>query len=187
VTDFEVLKLFVKRAEELRTSTFIQKGFVPSLQVERSGTAPANTIISEPDENDFRSFLLTYRQFISNKEPIYIYKVFKLCGKHITDPTGRRLFASARGKWKALERGGTLQLVENGRKIPSTEIQDLWINGYYFHNDPDKSRRLNTLSNGFQKAFRYQFLAHVYEATRVILYVADQLTYAFKVGAVKTP
>lgn len=187
MTDIEVLKLFVKRAEELRRSTFIQSEFVPFQHVERSGSEPAKTTISEPDEDAFRSFLLTYRQFISNKEPIYIYKVFRLCGKHISDPMGKESFANARKEWRKLEGGGNLRLVENGREIPPTEIQDLWINGYYFHNNPDKRKRLATLSGGFQKTLRFQFLVHVYEATRIILYVADQLTYAFKVGAVKAP
>jgi len=186
VTAVEVLRLFIERAEELRTSTFIQSGFVPHLHAGRSGTVPAETTISEPDEDDFRSFLLTYRQFISNDEPIYIYKAFKLCHTHITDPKGRMLLANARKEWRTLEEGDMLRLVEKGKEISPTETQDLWINGYYFHNDQDKRKRLNALSDGFQKAFRYQFLAYVYEATRIILYVADQLTYAFKVGAVKT-
>ena len=187
MTDIEVLKLFVKRAAELRTSTFIQGEFVPFQHVERRGSEPAKTTISEPDEDVFRSFLLTYRQFISNKEPIYIYKVFKLCGKHISDPMGKESFANARKEWRKLEDGGNLRLVENGREILPTKIQDLWINGYYFHNNSAKRKQLNALSNGFQEAFRYQFLAHMYEATRIILYVADQLTYAFKVGAVRAP
>jgi len=185
VTSIDVLRLFIERAGNLRTSTFIQSAFVPHLQTKKSGTAPVSTTIAEPDEDALRSFLMTYRQFISNDEPIYIYKVFKLCYTHITDSKGRALLADARKEWKALEAGGMLQLVQNGRAIPSKEIQDLWINGYYFHNDQAKKKQLNTLSRGCQEEARYQFLAHVYEATRVILYVADQLTYAFKVGAVK--
>ena len=186
MTAVEVLRLFIERAEELRKSTFIQSGFVSHLHAERSGTAPASTTISEPDEDDLRSFLLTYRQFISNDDPIYIHKVFNLCYTHITDSKGKALLVNARKGWKALETGGVLRLVEKGKGVPPTEIQDLWINGYYFHpNDQTKRKRLNDLSSGFQEAFRYNFLAYVDEATRIIIYVADQLTYAFKVGTVK--
>ena len=186
MTAVDALRLFIERAEELRDSAFIRSGFVPRLRARRDGAAPASTVIEEPDEDDLRSFLLTYRQFISNDEPIYVYKIFKLCRTHITDSKGRAVFADARKEWKAIETGGVLRLVKNGQVIHPTETQDLWINGYYFHNDEEKRKRLNELSNGFQEPFRHHFLAHIYEATRIILFVADQLAYALRIGAVKT-
>jgi len=182
----DTFKLFIERSEELRDSAFIQSGFVPELHARRDGAAPASTVIAEPDEDDLRSFLLTYRQFISNDEPIYIYKIFNLCWTHITDSKSKEVFADARKGWKAAEKGGVLQLVENDRVIHPTETQDLWINGYYFHNDEQKRKRLHDLSNGFQEAFRHHFLEHIYEATRIILFVADQLEYAIRIGAVRT-
>jgi gamma-glutamylcyclotransferase (GGCT)/AIG2-like uncharacterized protein YtfP len=182
----DAFRLFIERAEELRDSAFIQSGFVPALHARRDGTAPAVIDISEPDEDDLRSFLLTYRQFISNDEPIFVYMILKLCWTHIIDPNGKTAFANARKAWKALETGGVLQIVRNGCSVYPQETQDLWINGYYFHNDEQKRNRLDELSSGFQETIRHHFLEHVYEATKIILFVANQLENAFRVGAVKT-
>ncbi|OQX02664.1 MAG: hypothetical protein BWK80_57430, partial [Desulfobacteraceae bacterium IS3] len=44
-----------------------------------------NFKIQEPDEDDLRSFLLTFRHFFSQDEPIFLSKILNLCYQHITD------------------------------------------------------------------------------------------------------
>lgn len=187
MTPVEKLELFVKRAEELGKSTFLQSDFVPHLQAERTGTEPASTNLSEPDEDVLRSFLMAYRPFISDRDPVFISMIFNLCYQHITDSKDRALIVEMQAAWKALQKGerSGLQLVEKGKQLLPAETQDLWINGYYFHpNHQEKSKRLSELSEGFQEAFRYQFLEHVYESARIILFVANQATHALSIGAV---
>ena len=185
MTGIDQLLLFIKRAEELCATHLMQTGLKPDMSISHSQKDGTTYQLNEPDEDDLRSFLLTYRQFISPNEPVFINKIYNLCQTHVTNPDGRAFLAKARKHWNDLQKNNNLRLVYMGEALAPSEIQDLWINGYYFHNDTAKKARLEKLSNGFQIIFRHQFLAFVTEAARHILYVAGQLKYAFESGEIK--
>ena len=91
----------------------------------------------------------------------------------------------ARQAWKdELKRGG-IHLNFNERDIRPEYLTNLWINGYYFHDEPEKYRKLKSLLPHESMLVRHIFLDHVIEATRQILYLAFIMKVAFREGLFK--
>ena len=66
-----------------------------------------------PDENDLRSFLLTFRQFIAPKEPIHVNKICNICFRALeTNNNLRTYLIEARERWRQAlgETGGGIVL-----------------------------------------------------------------------------
>ena len=100
----------------------------------------------EPDEEDLRSFLMDFRMFISEKEPIFIPRIRSLIEQGL-DASSPLLPALRKSKklWSQQYKSGLLRLELNGKHYSPEEILDLWINGYYFHNDRAKRMVLEGL------------------------------------------
>jgi hypothetical protein len=69
---------------------------------------------SIPDEEDLRSFLLTFRQLMSPKEPVFLRSVAGLLWQAVDDPTNREILAAARTKYDHALRHGTVRFEHNG-------------------------------------------------------------------------
>jgi hypothetical protein len=145
------LELFIKRVNELNQRPIIQQGNLHNLRlrthIDQSGWSyELNDVDGKPiDEEAFRSLLLDLRQFISNNEPIFLSKVFKICDRYLTDNAPRERFERAWRFWKNYLQGKThlpADIVDNDELLTSPMILDMWINCHYFHNDPEHIERL---------------------------------------------
>ena len=65
MTPREQFELFVARAEELRRTRLVAKGFEPGIRLRWDAFEGLRFQSSQPDEEALRSFLLTFRQFVS--------------------------------------------------------------------------------------------------------------------------
>jgi hypothetical protein len=179
-SECEQLELFVARASDLENSRLLRNDFNPSFSIRWDRVQGLRFESTEPDEEDLRSFLLTLRQFISNDEPIYLFKVYNLCHQHITSDELKGYLIEARQAWSQQLKQGGIRLIVNGQEISPEYITNLWINGYYFHNDPVKMRTLRSLLPHERTLIRQVFLDHMAEATRQVLYVAFIIRVASK-------
>lgn len=69
MNDDEALDLYVKRVNELLSTRLVTSGDLrTSLSMRASVDQPMELSVHEPDEEALRSFLLTFRQFVSDKE-----------------------------------------------------------------------------------------------------------------------
>jgi hypothetical protein len=59
---------------------------------------------------------------------------------------------------------------------------DLWINGWYFHDDVEKRRKLEALAD--VPVSQWLFIDSVVGATKVVLYVGHVLKIALREGLV---
>lgn len=144
------LELFLKRVNELNQRPIIQKGNLHNLRlrtrIDQSGWSyELNDVDGKPvDEEAFRSLLLALRQFISDNEPIFLSKVFKICDRYLTDNAPREGFEKAWRFWRNYLQGKThiAQIFDGDELLTPPMILDIWINGHYFHNDLEHVERL---------------------------------------------
>jgi len=178
----EQLELFVTRAEEMQASRLLVNGFNPSFSMKWDRMSGTRFESEEPDADDLRSFLMIFRRFISDREQLHLFKIYNICLKHLMSGTLKDNLFEAREAWKnELKRGG-IHLTFNDRDIRPEYLTDLWINGYYFHDDAEKLRKLMSLLPHENMLVKHIFLDHVIGATRQVLYVAFIIRAAFREG-----
>jgi hypothetical protein len=179
----ECLDLYVRRGEELLATRAVRQGqFKVEMSLKFAAPGSLTTTSREPDEEDFRSFLITFRQFVSNDEPIFVNKIHNLVFLELGSEELRKRMAEARSQWSTASRVGAFQLVENGRQVAPEEVMDLWINGQYFHNDKRKEQaiaRLDPLNRLFS---RHLFLNHVITATNYVLFLGQVIVVGRRQG-----
>ena len=166
------LDLFMQRINELRSRPLykISGGLGGSFNISREGEGPPQVSIQLrfPDEEDLRSFLLIFRQFISRKEPVFVGKIYTLCYCALeSDDLLRDRFAAWYGTWQQTAKEIAEGIQFKGPTISPVELADLWIDGYYFHNDADKYERLEGLYGDLMYA-KANFLTYLTHATREI-------------------
>jgi hypothetical protein len=95
-------------------------------------------------------------------------KIYTLCycALEPDDPLRDR-FAAWYRAWQQTAREITEGIQFKGPTISPEELADLWINGYYFHNDADKYQRLEGLYGDLMYA-KANFLTYLTHATRGI-------------------
>lgn len=181
----EQLELFVERAQQLWDSRVRREGLKVSVRMKWAAADELlRTTMEEPDAEDFRSYLLTFRQFISEGEPLYLHKIYNLCHQHITDARCREYLAEARKEWQQIcttsDTGMTLTL--NSVVMSPADVADLWINGHYFHNDPEKLRTLKGLGSYLYHSSRTIFIDYVIESSKVIFHAGRNIYVALERG-----
>ena len=78
-----------------------------------------------------------------------------------------------------------VQLLIDGKEISPGTLGDLWINGHYFHDNPESLQKIEGyLAKSFRFA-RHEFLAYIVQATRVIGTTGHVNKKALLAGAVK--
>ncbi|GAI02164.1 unnamed protein product [marine sediment metagenome] len=178
MTQREQLACFVERTDELKRTRLIRHGFHYNSTMSWNKMRGLKFTIQKPDEDDLRSFLLTFRQFVANDEPIFMPKIYNIVHQFSKNKVIRNYAARSRNEWKKSLKAGGFKLIYNNKHIEPEYIANLWLNGYYFHNDSNKQKILKELLPHEEFFVRTIFLDFLIECTRQILY----LGYLVKVG-----
>lgn len=178
------LELFVRRVRELGDLRLVQEKMGYNFSLSFDQVVGLESTLSGPDEEALRSYLLTFRQFISPSEPVFINKIYNLCFEYLDSNNELRDYLlKSRQVWRSALDTGFMGLTFNEQQLSPKEVADLWINGFYFHNDNDKYERLSELLSSpampFVKANFYQLII---TATRVIAYLGNFVDQALKQG-----
>jgi hypothetical protein len=80
----DAFELFVARSDELSRMRIIRTQGLGSGSISAGANRPAVFRSVEPDEEDLRSYLLTFRRFVSQSELLHIESIHGLCHKHFT-------------------------------------------------------------------------------------------------------
>jgi hypothetical protein len=174
ITNREQLELFVRRAEELLDLRLARnEGLQAFFNINWAATGAQTMTISAPDEDDLRSYLLLFRQFVMNKEPIFINKIYHICFQAVTSDQVRDNLKDAREEWKRNLQGSGLRVTIDEKQMTPERVVDLMINGSYFHSsDLDLQRELAALDPQRRMLVRWVFLNYVIDASRQVLYLA---------------
>jgi len=178
----EQFLLFRAKAEELRNTRLIRESFNPGITIKWNRMQGLRFKSREPNEENLRSFLLTFRQFILDDEPVFLYRIYNLCQKHLTSDKLKNYLSKSREIWKQSLKSADVTLIYNRRELTPEYITDLWINGFYFHSDMNKLRILNQLFPHERILVKNQFLNFLLYATRQVLYVDNIIKVALKEG-----
>lgn len=136
--------------------------------------------LKQPAEDDLKAYLLTFRQFVLNDEPVFLYRIYNLCMRHLTSAKLKNYLKTSRKIWKDIHKKVGIELVFNKKTLTPEFVTDLWINGYYFHNDEKKAKLLKSLILHERLFVRSKFLDFLIEATNQVVYVNDVITVAFR-------
>jgi len=176
-------QVFVQRAKELYERRLVSTS-LSQLRFTISCDA-ASQILKQSapkiDEEDLRSFLLTFRHFVSDNEPAFINRIFNLCDQHLQNDYYRGELRKARQEWRScFEKMGPIAVTINQKQLTGEFLLDLWINGVYFHNDNEKGDELNRLLGASSYLVRMKFLETLSSLTQVIFYVSSVVDYGLR-------
>jgi len=184
LTTRQRLELFLSRSEELQSLRLVRQGIRARYNLSWSADDGKLAQTSdEPDEEDFRSFLLLFRQFISNDEPIFINKIFNDCELSLSDITIKEELRQARAEWiRIFRKLSEFEMNVDGKSVNSEYALDLWINGYYFHNDAEKAAELDKLTKGLFPFTRMQLFVALPGLTSIIIGTGQGIARCLKEG-----
>jgi hypothetical protein len=138
----KTLDLFVRQVQNLVGLRLVTSGQLDSSVTIRIRGGTADFEPSQPDEEDLRSFLLTFRKFMLQDDPLNIGKIANLLYAEITNDDHRKLLNNERARYKAAMKHGKIVFDVDGTPCTPEENFDLWINAIYFHNDDAKAQTL---------------------------------------------
>ncbi len=181
--DIDAIGIFLQRVEELQRTRFVERAGQVGYTLNFSKMAGISFQSREPDEEDLRSFLLTFRRFVADGDPLNIGHIHNICERRLRSDDLRRHLREARAHWRRDAETGGMSLVFNGRQISPEYVADLFINGHYFHDEPAKRAKLASLREPLEYlVVRHHFLNFVLDGTRQVFYVANVLTVAIREG-----
>ena len=166
-SDQDILSLFIEKSRALAATSLGQTGIFVSHHIRYSQEGVATTL-DQPDEDAVRSFLLTFRQFVSEKEPLFLGRVYGICYRHCTDKARKDHIKQARKLWSSVQRGRGVSIVINGVEFAGVKIFDVWTNGWYFHSDADYKQLLDQVPTLIREWLRAQFISFIIETMRLV-------------------
>lgn len=183
IPDDERFELFLRRAEELVATRLVRTGNLrSSFNLSFARDRPLQLSTHSPDEDDLRSFLVTFRQFTMNNEPVNVRAIHNTLWQRLTGDEIRGHLTAARERYgNALKTGG-LAFVFNEHRFSPEEVLDLWINGRYFHSDSRKAKSIDALDPMATLFVRHVFLDVLVEASRYVLFLADVILICRREG-----
>src|SRR5205807_2297126 len=120
-TDREKLELFLRKYDDLAKTNLAQKGIRTRFGYTGNPTSGLDMSLLEPQEEELLSFLPTFRQFISDGEPVFLSLIYSICSKRLADDELKGLVAGSREIWKKAQETSGIELVINGDKISGLE------------------------------------------------------------------
>jgi hypothetical protein len=175
-------KLFIDRVNELEKRKAVQNGMDWGFNLSfNSQTNKMSYTQKGPNEDDLRAFLVDFRHFVANKEPVFINRVFNDAIRYSVDKDIKEELIRGREYWKELFSKSTGAVFKvNEIELTSEVVLDLWINGVYFHSDQEKAKKLSEIESAwpgltFGKA---QLLLVLPEFTRILITTKNILSHA---------
>ncbi len=133
----EHFKLFVERAGELRNTRLVQSGG-PRMSLSMKWNHEDELLRIEstkPNEDDLKAFLLTFRQFFMDRDPVFLGRIFSLLQQWMTDDHLKGEVVKAREHWKACIKGAGIEVAVDDVRMTPEHVTKVMINGLCFHND----------------------------------------------------
>lgn len=184
-SDKEQLELYVSRVNELVVSRIVKEG---NLKYRTKVTfnfenASENEIIEEePDHDDFKAFLLTFRLMIAQNEPTFFHNVRNTAFKSLKNdmPKEQEYLSGYKEQWSKVMKGEYSNISIDDTKLVPEYVLDMYINGVYFHNDIEHRIKLSKLEKSAMRLDKMQLYDTVIGLTRIIFWLAGFIQEGFK-------
>src|SRR5689334_6969696 len=93
---------FSHRVEELRQTRFIRSKYSPRFSIQWTQAEGMRYELAEPDEEDLRSLLLTFRQFVPPNEPVFLSCLYNLLYAALSSDQLRGFLLLSRDGWRGV-------------------------------------------------------------------------------------
>jgi len=180
--DSEKLQLYRETVDELCETNLVKKGLNSSASIKVSEKHGIQYETTWPDVDNLRSFLLTFRKFISDGEPIFLNHILNLCIKSVKDKTLKEDLIKGQKVWKQICKS-PMGILKGESYSPKDRV-NLYLNGEFFHSDKKKRQILKSLKPNLEMLYRSEFIAFLVEATHIIFYVDNIIKIAINKGLV---
>lgn len=175
------LKLFLVRASELEELEYVKNGMKSQIKL---FSDPNDELSKNPSEEQIRSFLLLFRQFISNSEPLFINRIFNDAQRAITNHELKSLLVKYREDWIRDNKYGPFEIRLNDERLSPEEALDLLINAHYFHTDEVKRQKLEKFGIGPNGLPYIHLVTTIPRLVCHILNVASVIKKAFEINCI---
>jgi hypothetical protein len=163
----DVLNLFMEKYQDLAMTSLSQTGIGVGHHIMYNQEG-ITTVLSQPDEDAIRSFLLTFRQFVSENEPLFLGRVYSVCYQCLGDEMLKDQISQMRKRWASVQRGKGMNIVLYEVEFSGVKIFDLWANGWYFHSDTEYRRILERVPPVVWDMLRAQFIGFIIEVMPLV-------------------
>ena len=174
------IEIFFKRVEELKNIKIVREGYDSgfTLKWTKESGVP-NFQFNQPDEDLFRSLLLSLRHFLQEKEPTFINRIYNICHRCLTNEKHKNyLVKSKKFLNEAMESTGVHLNIDQKHFSPSY-VWDIYINGLYFHSDVEKSDVILKLSELEKNLVKNELYGFVNACIKQIVYIGTIVQNAF--------
>ena len=177
----ETLELYLERVSELRRTRLIQDGYDCGFTMNWSKeTGVFEYTFKQPDEELFRSMLLTLRHFLLKKEPTYIYKIYNICYRLLTNEKHKLYLVKSRNFVEEAMKSTGIRLQFNEDHFSPQYVWDIYINGIYFHNDSEKRKKFHEVPDFYKNFIKNELYGFVNSCIKQILYTGEIVDYSFR-------
>ena len=170
--DLERLRAFHDRATRVGESTLVKHSVGSSLNVRWQQGSPITWTTREPSDDVLESLLVRIRPMLSQGD-INLFAIHGVCEQRLSNPEMRFFLRDVRAEWSRSQRQGIMGLRIDQRDVRPDHVADLFINGYYFHDEPFKAAELETIVGEARLLTRHLFLDYVYRAVEVVYSTND--------------
>jgi hypothetical protein len=182
-TPEEIIDRFLERVEEFEGTRLLRNGFSVSWKINWDETKGLSAEVTPVDDDDLRSFLAVFRHFVSDNEPMFLYKVFKTCLQYLNNDSLKAEFFEMRKLWgNALKKNG-IQLEIDGSEYAPEDLMRTWLNGWSHHNDDEYRTLMKEATSEVQATIvKAYMLDALIEASKVITVTGEAVSDARKNG-----
>jgi hypothetical protein len=184
-SEVERLELFVSEWHRLREEPLAKGNNAIGINVKIVVGAWPMEELTAPEETQLRSLLLGLRRFVAKGDDLYLHAIFSIADRRLTSDTIRTELRETRQAWADMLAGKTgMRVRVNEVDFTPEQAMDLFINAWYFHNDPVKVAELEKLMP-LGAITRYQFLRCTMDTLIVVALIGNQLERALDQGLVE--
>lgn len=179
------LERFCEVAQELRESRMLHKNFTVGLTVKCSpGQKEAIYVSKGPDRTDLKAFLVTFRKFLSDKEPIHLSTIYNLCDRLIENETYNDNLRQSKLIVNGTLKSTGINVYYHGKPITPKHIWTLLIN-VDFHEDYEKIIEFKALNHDIKLIYQMIFVDMIIRVTQQIFRVDKIIRAALQEGSVR--
>ncbi|MDD4938127.1 MAG: hypothetical protein PHX34_03925 [Candidatus Shapirobacteria bacterium] len=169
------LKLFHKRILQLKEND----GFLINTRVNLKSSKENGSTAEYvgPDKKTVKAFLVDFRPFVLNDEPVNFDHISNIIIKSISSGSIKEETLKTKKVWNEIldrkdnspTRGMSLQI--DGKTLLSNKNLDLWLNANFFHTDEKKQELLTYINNNPLGQISYfLFISLVQDLTQLLFW-----------------
>lgn len=172
--------LFLRLYAELKKEPYSQGGEI-SISFKFGG--PGEGIETNTQRQEFRSYLVLFRQLISENDNCYLETILRVLPRHVDDATLRDRLGVAMDDWKAANGiPSPLAVLSLGEFAAGKETARLYLYGGVFHSDLRLSDVWDAIGEDQQRFIEYQFRQFEGKVRNVVIELKKVIDEAREAG-----